>query len=96
MDLDGNSLYRTILNAIPSPVFIVDDDVRIADLNGIASTMSGQEKETVLKRRGGEALHCLHSADVEEDAAGDRLARIASSAMRSRPVSTEKWSAAPG
>ena len=66
MDLDGNSLYRTILNAIPSPVFIVDDDVRIADLNGVASAMSGQEKDTVLKRRGGEVLHCLHSADVEE------------------------------
>ena len=66
MDLNGNSLYRTILNAIPSPVFIVDDDVRIADLNGVASSLSGQQKDAVLKRRGGEVLHCLHSADVEE------------------------------
>ena len=47
-------------------MFVVDDDVRIADLNGVASAMSGQEKDTVLKRRGGEVLHRLHSADVEE------------------------------
>jgi PAS domain-containing protein len=66
MDLDGNPLYRTILNAIPSPVFIVDDDVRIADLNGIASTMSGQEKETVLKRRGGETLALVIIEDITE------------------------------
>ena len=66
LDKSDNTLYRTILNAIPSPVFIVDEDVRITDLNGVASTLSGQDKEAILKRRGGEALHCLHSADVEE------------------------------
>lgn len=64
MDRD-NTLYRSILNAIPSPVFIVDDDVRIADLNGVATSMSGQEKGAVLSRRGGEVLHCLHSTEVE-------------------------------
>lgn len=66
MELNDNSLYRSILNAIPSPVFIVDDDVQIADLNGVASAMSGGEMVAVLKRRGGEVLHCLHSTDVEE------------------------------
>jgi PAS domain-containing protein len=65
MDLSDNTLYRTILNAIPSPVFIVDGDVRITDLNAVASAMSGQEKRDVLQRHGGEVLHCLHSIDVE-------------------------------
>jgi hypothetical protein len=66
MNLDDKTLYRAILNAIPTPVFVVDDDVRIADLNDVASTLSGQEKGAVLKRRGGEVLHCLHSTDVPE------------------------------
>ena len=66
MNLSDDSLYRSILNAIPSPVFIVDDDVRIVDLNRVASALSGQEKGAALTRRGGEVLHCLHSTDVEE------------------------------
>jgi PAS domain-containing protein len=66
MDSNDNSLYRTMLNAIPSPVFIVDDDVRITDLNEVAVTMSGQKKLSVLRRRGGEVLHCIHSTEVAE------------------------------
>jgi PAS domain-containing protein len=66
MDRSDNTLYRTILNAIPSPVFIVDDDVRITDLNEVAATMSEQQKEAVFRRRGGEVLHCIHSTDVTE------------------------------
>jgi PAS domain-containing protein len=66
MDSNDNSLYRTMLNAIPSPVFIVDEDVRITDLNEVALAMSGQEKVAVLRRRGGEVLHCIHSTEVPE------------------------------
>jgi hypothetical protein len=66
MNLNDNTLYQTILNAIPTPVFVVDDDVRITDLNQVAYSLSGQEKEAVLRRRGGEVLHCLHSSDVPE------------------------------
>jgi hypothetical protein len=66
MNLNDNTPYQTILNAIPTPVFVVDDDVRIADLNEVASGFSGQEKGDVLRRRGGEVLHCLYSTDVPE------------------------------
>jgi PAS domain-containing protein len=66
MTSHDNSLYRTILNAIPFPVFTVDDDMRITDLNEMAATMSGQEKQAVLRRRGGEVFHCLHSTEVAE------------------------------
>jgi PAS domain-containing protein len=50
MNLNDNTPYQTILNAIPTPVFVVDDDVRIADLNEVASGFSGQEKGDVLSR----------------------------------------------
>jgi transcriptional regulator of aromatic amino acid metabolism len=58
--------YQTILNAIPIPAFVVDDDVEILDLNGAAARFCGQKREEVYRRRGGVVLHCLHANDVAE------------------------------
>lgn len=58
--------YQTILNAIPLMIFVVDHDVRIRDLNNAAAKVFGLDKATILNRRGGEVLHCLHSHDVPE------------------------------
>ncbi|MFB3815245.1 MAG: PAS domain-containing protein [Terriglobales bacterium] len=55
-----------LVNAIPVPLFLVDDDVRILDLNAAATTTFGVTRHAVYQRRGGEALHCLHSQDVPE------------------------------
>lgn len=59
----NNSLYRSILDAMPMPVFVVDDDVRIIDMNRAATTCFGLNMFTAFRKRGGEAMHCLHSAD---------------------------------
>ncbi len=58
--------YQTILNAIPLMIFIVDGDVRIRDLNNAAATVFGLDKATILNRRGGAVLQCLHAHDVPE------------------------------
>jgi len=58
--------YRTILNAIPIPTFVVGDDVQIFDLNDAAAHFCGQNRDAVYGRRGGDVLHCLHSTDVPE------------------------------
>lgn len=58
--------YADLFNAIPVPIFLVDDDVRILDLNAAASAAFGVSRQTVYLQRGGEALHCLHSQDVPE------------------------------
>ncbi len=58
--------HPEILDSIPLPIFLVDDDVRILDLNHAASAAFGLTKETIYLRRGGEVLHCLHSLDVPE------------------------------
>jgi nitrogen fixation/metabolism regulation signal transduction histidine kinase len=55
---------RAVLDAIPSPVLIVDDDIRILDFNLAAAQLLGEAGSIVLKRRGGEALHCIHSAET--------------------------------
>lgn len=58
--------YRTILNAIPIPAFVVDSDARILDMNDAAAHFCDQKRETIYKRRSGEVLHCPHSTDVPE------------------------------
>ena len=62
----GSPLDRTIFDAIPIPVFVVDDDVRVLDLNGAAVQFCGQERDAIHRRRGGHVLHCLRSLDVPE------------------------------
>jgi len=58
--------HPEIMNAIPVPVFLVDDDVRILDLNSAASRAFQLSREAIHMRRGGAALQCLHSDDVSE------------------------------
>ena len=57
---------RALFDAVPLPIFLVDDDLRILDVNPEAGRLLNQDREVVLKRRGGEVMHCLHSNDVAE------------------------------
>ena len=62
-DIEFDELFKTVINAIPSPVFIVDDDVKILAYNLTASRMLSSPPETIIKRRGGDLLHCIHSTE---------------------------------
>jgi signal transduction histidine kinase len=53
-----------LFDTIPLFIFIVDEDVRIHHLNAAASKLVGSDRETVLMKRGGEALHCLHAGET--------------------------------
>lgn len=55
-----DDLLIKAFEAIPSPVFVVDEDVRIHEYNKAAAALLTAEKSEVLRMRGGEALHCLH------------------------------------
>ncbi len=56
-----SDFLKDILNAIPSPFFVVDKDVRILFLNTVASSISvGAE---IIMKRGGDALKCIHSKE---------------------------------
>ncbi len=57
-------LVGSVLDAIPSPIFVVDDDVQIIGYNLAASKMLAQEPDLVLRQRAGEILHCLHSTET--------------------------------
>jgi PAS domain-containing protein len=59
-------LYRAIMDAIPSPVFVVEEDVRIVDYNLAASKLAAADREFIIRRRGGEVLHCLRASETPE------------------------------
>ena len=55
-----------LFDAMPMPVFVVDEDVRILECNAAAVRLFGPDKQGIIKRRGGEALHCVHAMEVPE------------------------------
>jgi PAS domain-containing protein len=64
--LANAAFLREIFDAIPAMLLIVDDDVRILHVNAMASNGLGLDIRDVHRKRGGEALHCVHSTDVPE------------------------------
>jgi len=58
--------YQAILNAIPIPAFVVDEDVTILDLNFSATDFCGQDRDAAYRRRGGDVLRCLHASDAPD------------------------------
>ena len=65
-------MHRTIFDAMPMPVLVVDQDVRVLEYNVAAGRRFGSDKLAVLDRRGGDVWHCLH---VGENPAGCGHAR---------------------
>jgi nitrogen fixation/metabolism regulation signal transduction histidine kinase len=57
-------MLREILDAIPSFIFVVDEDIRVLEYNTAAEKMLGLGRQQILLRRGGELLHCLHALDA--------------------------------
>ena len=62
--MSNEVLLRQLLDAIPSYVFLVDRDVTILDCNAAAGAFLGIGRRRILRHRGGDAFHCLHSRDV--------------------------------
>lgn len=55
---------RILFDAIPSPAFVVDDDVRIMDMNRAAVPFMGHEPQKALLKKGGDALRCIQAEDA--------------------------------
>lgn len=55
---------RSVFDAVPSPAFVVDRDVRILDANRAASLFMGDQPEKFLRQRAGDVLRCLQAAEA--------------------------------
>jgi hypothetical protein len=59
---NGKSTFlQSVLNAIPHPVFVVDDDVRILAFNRVAGCQLADLSDQSILRRSGDVLKCLHA-----------------------------------
>ena len=88
--------HRMLFDAMPMPVFVLDEDVRVLECNAAAGRLFGPDKQAILKRRGGEVLHCVHAKEVPEGcgrapACSDCPVRKAvQAAYRGQPVTRQK------
>lgn len=64
--LDIGDFANIILDAIPSPIFVVDVDVRIMAANDAATRMLGDEAALMIRSRAGDVLSCIHSTEPSE------------------------------
>jgi len=60
---NGTDILESVFDAMPSIIFVVDEDVRIQEYNAAAAKLMSLKKTDVLRRRGGEALNCLYAVD---------------------------------
>jgi len=61
---DEMSSTRELLDAIPAFVFLMDDDVNILEYNASAGALIRGDRGEILRRRGGDVLHCVHAHDA--------------------------------
>jgi PAS domain-containing protein len=62
---NGNYL-KTIIDAIPSAIFVVSHDYKILDLNPAAADMFGMDSDIKLHRLCGEIFHCFYEKESEK------------------------------
>jgi hypothetical protein len=55
-----------MLDAVPHPTFLVDEDVKIISVNKASLELIGKNPNLIIRRRAGEILHCIHSKETEE------------------------------
>ena len=58
--------HRVLFDAMPLPIFVVDDNVCIFDYNAAAAKLLGKGKRLIVRHLGGEVLNCIHAAETPE------------------------------
>ena len=56
---EKETLLRTVLDAIPSAVFLVDSNLEILDFNRTAEKLTGKNSDLILRKLCGDALGCV-------------------------------------
>jgi len=70
VDFLDQGLHRVLFDAMPLPVFVVDEDVNVLECNTAAVRLFGQGKRSSKQQRAGDILHCLHTAESPKGCGG--------------------------
>ena len=63
-EAEQRDMLRAVFDALPSLIFVVDRDMRIQEYNTAAADLLRADRKTILKKRGGDILYCVHSTEV--------------------------------
>ncbi len=58
--------HRMLFDAVPMPAFVVNEDVCILECNAAAVKLLAKDKQSLVGKRYGEALNCIHAREVPE------------------------------
>lgn len=64
--IKNEKYLKTVIDALPSAVFVVDADFNIFDLNPEAKTLFSIDSEVVLRRQSGEIMHCMNAIESKD------------------------------
>ena len=84
--------HRVLFDAMPMPVFVVDQDISILEYNTAAAALLGRNKQKALLRRTGELLGCVHAQEAADGCGHSRVCcdcvvrQAVGSAFRGRAV----------
>ncbi len=56
--------FDAVLNAFPSPVFLLNEDMTVIAKNGAATLLFGSAADHVLRMTTGQVLHCVNANDT--------------------------------
>jgi PAS domain-containing protein len=59
-----SGFFVNLFDAIPSPLFVVDEDVRILHMNRAAKALPGISNASAFMTRSGDALHCIRAEET--------------------------------
>ena len=60
---ENSELLRSVFDALPSLVFVVDRGIRIREYNAAAEKMFAERNRALTEQRCGDVLSCLHAED---------------------------------
>lgn len=63
-------LHRVLFDAMPLPVFVVDQDVNVLECNAAAAGLFKPGRHTGKQRKAGDILHCLHTTESPKGCGG--------------------------
>jgi PAS domain-containing protein len=55
--------HRVLFDAMPLPVFVVNQDMCVFDYNTAAARLLRKDRKLVIRRRSGEALNCVNALE---------------------------------
>lgn len=74
--INQGDFIESVLDAIPLPIFVVDEDVRIFWSNQSAAPLLDRKPDLVFLRRCGDVFHCQHALESNEGCGSTEFCKV--------------------